>query len=61
MKGVAEDMAEYSEVGRLNYPAAVEDAMVENLRTMYKEVSKLALKFFESCYKFVFKDNLEVQ
>ena len=50
MKGVAEDMAEYSEVGCLNYPAA-----------MYKEVSKLALKFFESCYKFVFKDNLEVQ
>ena len=49
MKGVAEDMAEYSEVGCLNYPAAVEDAMMENSRTMYKEVSKLALKFFESC------------
>ena len=31
-----------SEVGCLNYPAAVEDAMMENLRTMYKEVSKLA-------------------
>ena len=41
MKGVAEDMAEYSEVGCLNYPAAVEDAMMENSRKCIKKYLSL--------------------